>query len=296
MSTGFLFAQVGLGAVAGGAVIFLFSLFLVPVVLIAGLSGLGTEKDRIRSLTDAEQQGAVVRSLSSAGLLVALLLLWFAGVSFAVSVANGGFALLVPAILLGMVFAAYWMGQATAQLSLGASPASGATGRLVGGWLLGAVAVTLISVAVSWVDGGTERGTNEALAEALVRTGLPSESFEIGDYRDGRRSGTCRDFGSIRAERADVPMSDAEFLAESFEADSWVVERQLSNFNSGPTFEVTALSPDGFTRVRGLFDVEGLVVLADHGDGGCRLGIGLSHPDAIDRTVDEFPDEFPPES
>ena len=44
MSTGFLFAQVGLGAVAGGAVIFLFSLFLVPVVLIAGLSGLGTEK------------------------------------------------------------------------------------------------------------------------------------------------------------------------------------------------------------------------------------------------------------
>ena len=27
MSTGFLFAQVGLGAVAGGAVIFLFSLF-----------------------------------------------------------------------------------------------------------------------------------------------------------------------------------------------------------------------------------------------------------------------------
>lgn len=278
---GHVFAQVGMGAVAAGAVIFLFSLLLLPFVWVAGFSGLGTVPRKERSGLKAFAVGLV--------LFVLLTVVWFAGIFLALEVDRRGMGFLSVAVLVSSLFVAFGLG---CFMAGGVGGDQHAVHTFLRSWALTFMAITVLSVGASYLMGAGERATEEALSVVVghVDTSVPRGSGGRYQAKESRQE-TCS-WGDSRSLYYQVGPKEAEQFAVSLESDGWEVKREVdddASWKDRTVFRVEAISPDRLSLASAMFDSDTVRISVqlrfnDH----CPFELRGSSDGRV--AVDEFPE------
>lgn len=282
LAGGFLFAQVGLGAVAGGAVIFLFALLLLPFIWIAGFTGFDT-------VPPEESSGP--RPIAAGFLLfIALTVLWLVGIFVALEVARRGLGFFSPAVLVSSMFIAFALGRAMAG---GVKGDPQTVLKFLRSWAVTFAAITVLSVGLLYVMGAGERATNEVLSVVASHVDTTDSRGSGGRYEAGDSiSQTACSWGDSHTLYYQVGPNEAESFAASLESGGWDVIREVDDgatWGNRTVFRVEAVSPDGDSFASGFFDPDSARISARLSfEDGCPFELRDSYEERY--LVDEFPD------